>query len=75
MAENDEEHGLEPMPSTSHLATYLGVAPQAIYDVRSEGRGPRSVKVGRELRYRVSEIRARLDRMQESAGTGADDAR
>lgn len=57
--------GLEKMLSTSELAGYLGVAPQAIYDLRCDGRGPRAVHVGRELRYRVSEIEAWIERMSE----------
>ncbi|WP_210479604.1 AlpA family transcriptional regulator [Naasia sp. SYSU D00948] len=57
--------GLEKMLSTRELAEYLGVAPQAIYDLRCDGRGPRAVHVGRELRYRVSEIEAWIERMSE----------
>lgn len=69
--------GLERMLSTSQFAEYLCVAPQAMYDLRITGRGPRAVHVGRELRYRVSEIRAWLDRMSEPAGAadGVDHAR
>jgi predicted DNA-binding transcriptional regulator AlpA len=63
--------GLEPMCSTSDLATYLGVPPQTIYDLRCAGRGPRAIRVGRELRYRASEIRACLERMEEPAALGA----
>ncbi len=57
--------GLEKMLSTRELAEYLGVAPQAIYDLRCDGRGPRAVHVGRELRYRVSEIEAWIERLSE----------
>ncbi|WP_210480684.1 AlpA family transcriptional regulator [Naasia sp. SYSU D00948] len=53
------------MLSTSELAEYLGVAPQAIYDLRTSGRGPRAVHVGRELRYRVSEIEAWIERLSD----------
>ena len=59
--------GLEQMLSTRELAEYLGVAPQAIYDLRTTGRGPRAIHVGRELRYRVSEIEAWIERMSEPA--------
>jgi predicted DNA-binding transcriptional regulator AlpA len=54
------------MLSTSALAAYLGVSSQAIYDLRCAGRGPRAIRVGRELRYRVSEVRAWLDRLEEA---------
>lgn len=46
--------GLEPMLTTSELAEYLGVHVQAIYDLRADGRGPAGIRVGRELRYRIS---------------------
>ncbi|MBG6058273.1 hypothetical protein IWX89_001715 [Cryobacterium sp. MP_M3] len=32
--------GLEPVLTTSELAEYLGVHVQAIYDLRTDGRGP-----------------------------------
>jgi hypothetical protein len=34
--------GLERLISTRELAEYLGAAPQAIYDLRTAGRGPRA---------------------------------
>jgi excisionase family DNA binding protein len=48
--------GLEPVLTTSELAEYLGVTVQAIYDLRTDGRGPSGIRVGREIRYRVSDI-------------------
>ena len=52
----------------SQLATQLGVSVQTLYDLRSQGRGPRGFRVGRELRFRVSEVDAWLARLE------ADDA-
>lgn len=52
--------GLEPLLTTSQLAAHLGVSPQAIYDLRHAGRGPRGLRVGRELRYRRSVVEAWL---------------
>ncbi|WP_354496385.1 helix-turn-helix domain-containing protein [Mycetocola sp. 2940] len=49
--------GLEPVITTSELADYLGVQVQAIYDLRNDGRGPTGIRVGREIRYRVSAAR------------------
>ena len=46
---------LDTVLSLSELAR-LGVTVQTIYDLRSQGRGPRGFRVGRELRFRVSEI-------------------
>ncbi|TFD67720.1 tyrosine-type recombinase/integrase [Cryobacterium ruanii] len=51
--------------TTSELAEYLGVQAQAIYDMRTDGRGPSGIRVGREIRYRVSDVRQRLDGLHE----------
>jgi len=40
----------------SELVARLRVSVQTIYDLRSQGRGPRGFRVGRELRFRVSEV-------------------
>jgi excisionase family DNA binding protein len=50
------------------LAKRLQVSCQTIYDLRSQGRGPRGFRVGRELRFRASEVEAWLARLE------ADDA-
>jgi excisionase family DNA binding protein len=52
----------------SQLASQLGVSVQTLYDLRSQGRGPRGFRVGRELRFRVSEVDSWLAQME------ADDA-
>lgn len=62
------EHGLDPVVTLSQLAAQLGVSVQTLYDLRSQGRGPRGFRVGRELRFRVSEIDSWLTQME------ADDA-
>lgn len=59
--------GLDPLLTTSELADYLGVQVQAIYDLRSAGRGPTGVRIGRELRYRVSDLRTWLDSLPDGA--------
>ncbi|SDU58585.1 DNA binding domain-containing protein, excisionase family [Jiangella alkaliphila] len=46
------------------LATQLGVTVQTLYDLRSQGRGPRGFRVGRELQFRRSEIDAWLAWME-----------
>lgn len=58
----------EPLLSTTELAARLQVSVQRLYDLRSPGRGPRGFRVGRVLRFRASEVRAWLARME------ADDA-
>jgi excisionase family DNA binding protein len=59
---------LEPVLTLSELADRLHVPVQTLYDLRSHGRGPRGFRVGRELRFRASEIEVWLARME------ADDA-
>lgn len=59
--------GLEPVLTTSELAEYLGVNVQAIYDLRNDGRGPSGFRVGREIRYRVSDVLGWLDGLHERA--------
>lgn len=55
----------EPVVTLSELAASLCVSVQTIYDLRSQGRGPRGFRVGRELRFRTSEIEAWLARMED----------
>ena len=62
------ETGLGPVLTLSQLASQLGVTVQTLYDLRSQGRGPRGFRVGRELRFRVREVDAWLDQLE------ADDA-
>lgn len=62
------ETGLGPVLTLSQLAVQLGVTVQTLYDLRSQGRGPRGFRVGRELRFRVSEVDAWLAQLE------ADDA-
>jgi excisionase family DNA binding protein len=59
---------LGPVLTLSELAIQLGVTVQTLYDLRSQGRGPRGFRVGRELRFRVSEVDAWLTQLE------ADDA-
>lgn len=62
------ETALGPVLTLSQLAIQLGVTVQTLYDLRSQGRGPRGFRVGRELRFRVSEVDAWLAQLE------ADDA-
>ena len=55
---------VEGVLSLSELCAQLQVGAQTIYDLRSQGRGPRGFRVGRELRFRVSEIDAWLSRLE-----------
>lgn len=55
---------VEQVISLSDLCAHLHVPVQTIYDLRSQGRGPRGFRVGRELRFRISEVEAWLQRME-----------
>ena len=59
---------VEQVISLSDLCAHLHVTAQTIYDLRSQGRGPRGFRVGRELRFRVSEVDAWLERMEQDDG-------
>ena len=60
--------GLEPVLTLSELAAALAVSVQTLYDLRSAGRGPRGFRVGRELRFRRSEVDAWLARLEAADG-------
>lgn len=48
---------LEPLLSIEQLAEYLGVPVTTIYDWRVDGKGPRGVRVGRYVKFAVSDVR------------------
>ena len=51
------ERGLEPLMNIEELAEYLGVPVTTIYDWRVAGRGPCAIRVGRSLKFAVSDVR------------------
>lgn len=53
-----------PTMTLTELADYMSVSVQALYDLRSKGRGPRGFRVGRQLRFRLSEIDAWIAEME-----------
>ena len=59
---------VEPVLTLSQLAAHLSVPVQTLYDLRSQGRGPRGFRVGRELRFRRCEVDAWLTRLETADG-------
>jgi excisionase family DNA binding protein len=56
METNATLSGLEPLIGIEELAEYLGVPIKTLYKWRQEGTGPCSVRVGRHVRYFVSDV-------------------
>jgi excisionase family DNA binding protein len=69
--------GLEPLIGIEELAEYLGVPIKTLYKWRQEGAGPCSVRVGRHIRYFVSDVRDWLSQQRgfEQVGEADDEAR
>lgn len=58
---------LEPLLSIDAVADYLGVSVPTIYDWRVAGKGPRAIKVGRHLKFAVSDVQAWVAAQREPA--------
>jgi excisionase family DNA binding protein len=50
--------GLEPLLGIDEVADYLGVSVTTIYDWRVSGKGPCAVRVGRHLKFALSDVAA-----------------
>lgn len=59
--------GLEQLIGVEELSEYLGVPVKTIYDWRLSGHGPCAIRVGRHLKYAVSDVREWLASQRESA--------
>jgi len=55
----------ESVLSMSDQAARLGVPIQTTYDLRHHGRGPHGFRIGREMKFRTSEVEAWLRRLEE----------
>jgi excisionase family DNA binding protein len=62
----DSGAALEPLLSIDDVADYLGVSVTTIYDWRVAGKGPRAIKVGRHLRFAVSDLMAWVGAQREA---------
>ncbi len=59
--------GLEPLLSIEDLADYLGIPVTTIYDWRVDGKGPCGIRVGRHVKFAVSDVRDWLAQQREAA--------
>ena len=57
--------GLEPLIGVDELAEWLGVPIQTIYDWRLSGRVPRAHKIGKHLRFAISDVQVWLEEHHE----------
>lgn len=55
--------------SPEDLAEYLGIPVATIYGWRYKRTGPRSIKVGRHIRYRPSDVEAWLEQQATPAAS------
>lgn len=58
--------GLEPLLSIEDLADYLGIPVTTIYDWRVDGKGPCGIRVGRHVKFAVSDVRDWLAQQRET---------
>ena len=53
--------GLDPLVNIEELAEYLGVPVTTICDRRVDGKGPCAIRVGRHVKFTVSDVLAWID--------------
>lgn len=58
----------EEVLDTDGLAVFLKVSRRTVQDWRVEGTGPDYIKLGRRVRYRMSDVQAWMDRERVSGG-------
>ncbi|CAN5187884.1 hypothetical protein BH20ACT9_BH20ACT9_06000 [soil metagenome] len=51
----------EPLVGTQHVAAFLGIPAATLAQWRYRGVGPRGYRVGRHVKYRMSEIEQWLE--------------
>lgn len=56
---------LEPLLSIEELAEYLDIPVSTIRDWRTDGKGPRAIRLGGRLRFAVSDVRTWLGEQRE----------
>lgn len=65
-------NGLDPLLDVQELAEYLGVPVRTIYDWRQTGHGPRGFRVGRHLKFAVSDVAAWVEAQRDATAERRD---
>jgi excisionase family DNA binding protein len=60
MNANETAPGAEPLLTLDEVAAYLRTPKKTLYTWRSAGKGPRAMKFGGSLRYRLADVDAWL---------------
>jgi excisionase family DNA binding protein len=58
--------GLEPLLSVGELAAYLGVPVSTVYDWRTGGDGPVAHRLGKHLKFALSDVRGWVEAQRET---------
>ena len=67
MTNASANHLLEPMLTMDELSHYTQTSKSTLYSLRSQGRGPKGVRIGRALRFRKSDVDAWLHMLSDEA--------
>ena len=54
--------------SVGEIAEYLGVPVKTIYEWRQTGRGPVGLRIGRHVKFRISDVQAWVDGLRDVPG-------
>src|SRR3954447_5682531 len=73
--EQSPRSGLDPLLSVAELAEYLGVPARTVYDWRQTGHGPTGIRIGRHLKYAVSDVTAWIDAQRQATVRRESEAR
>lgn len=60
---------LEPLLTLQELSEYTKTPLSTLYSLRYENRGPRGARIGRSLRFRISDINDWLDSLADEEGS------
>lgn len=69
ITETNPLSALDPLVTIQELADYLGVPIKTIYEWRQTGRGPVGTRMGRHLKFRLSDVRTWVDAQRDATST------